>query len=148
MCSDSAYNKKEVDQKLFLSQETFIDKTHCLNSLKVEKAEKMAPTKRNLTRSIRLRKYGSVYRKIIQHEKNEKSGKEKKDSGKGKKNEKSNKYKSKHRSNKKMLNSYQNFVKQESKSEKDKKLCAKERLVAIAKEWGLKKRRQRRKRKE
>lgn len=80
---------------------------------------------KKLTRSIRLRKYETIYKKIVNSDekKNDISKVEKKDIEK------------KVEKKKKNLNSYQKFVKEESKREKYNNMRSDDRLKAIAIAW-------------
>ena len=80
---------------------------------------------KRLTRSLRLRKYETIYKKIVNLE-------DKKDENIPKI-EKEEKKKKERR--KKNLNSYQKFVKEESKQEKYNNMRSDDRLKAIAVAW-------------
>lgn len=82
---------------------------------------------RRYNRSVRLRKYESVYRQVTKERESVSS-----DSSKQKK---------------RSLNSYQKFVKQESKKDKYRNMRGSERLSAIASAWEHKKRYGRRRKK-
>lgn len=90
---------------------------------------------RRESRSVRLRKYGSVYKECVSEKKtvNKKSTEQKlsqtSDSSK----------------KKKILNDYQKFFRQESKKEKYKNLSSRQRMSEIAQIWERKKRKEKRK---
>jgi len=94
---------------------------------------------KKISKSVRLRKYGSVYNAYMR------------------KNTDRNKYSERHRSTrhkthkterdsskKKSLNEYQKFVKKESKKEKYSNMRGSDRLAVIAQEWDRKKRQDKR----
>ena len=113
---------------------------------------------RKLTRSVKLRKYASVYKSFVRKieqsaysksprrsrvcenysERNKREKKEKPvEKKKERKHRKENmsKPKKKDQSTKRPLNTYQKFVQVESKKDKYKELSGKHRLSAIAAEW-------------
>ena len=92
-----------------------------------------------ISRSNKLRKYATVYKSYVRKTEQSKVNKSPRRSRKvqnqtvNKKSTKKNKEIVK--SKKKSLNSYQKFVKEESKKDRYKKLPGKQRLSAIALEW-------------
>jgi len=110
--------------------------------------KKYSEKEERMTRSAKLRKYGSVYKSYLRNSEQSKisksprrprnktsktlhkpsrARKEKFDRDKTRENISSSK--------RKPLNAYQKFVKQESKKEKYMKIPGKERLSSIAREW-------------
>uniref|UniRef100_A0A6C0EJN1 Uncharacterized protein n=1 Tax=viral metagenome TaxID=1070528 RepID=A0A6C0EJN1_9ZZZZ len=105
-------------------------------------------TDRRLTRSIRLRKYESVYRECTRHSSPKHSSKHQHHSfSKHHHHTPEHKHKDSTARKKKSLNSYQQFVKEESKKEKYQSMRGSERFAAIAAVWEHKKRYGKRKKK-
>lgn len=122
----------------------------CLTSYKresyiIKMSTKKEKQSRHLTRSVRLRKYESVYKTYIQngdkkpckksrsprprrHRRHKETTEHRKHSREKKKEKK-----------KKALNDYQKFVKKESKRDKYKNMRGSDRLHAIAIEWNTEK---------
>lgn len=102
----------------------------------------MPKTEKKITRSKKLRKYATAYNSIIRNkQKSKKSPRCRRKTKKSpkryirKSKKKSSKKKIIKKSKKRVLNSYQKFVKKESKKEKYKNIPGKLRLSAIALEW-------------
>jgi hypothetical protein len=107
----------------------------------------MPRTQRELSRSVRLRKYEAVYRAHMrrndEHKRSEKPRTPRPTRRKHRENvqERSSRRSKEKERKKKPLNEYQKFVKRESKKDKYRNMRGSERLAAIAVEWDRHKKR-------